>query len=1030
MFKKITNSLLALLVVFSGAPLMQRASADSSFQFSETSGSFPVDYSTSGLNSVVDIGGGATIPVGVNGLVVSISSNSDIDVRLYDVTNGVTVIGYDDTGTAVGVSPNDATARSGGATILNGYLGMDISYSGYGPHSADGYADVETISIEGTTSVEMKIQVYIYELGSGTVTYSFDSYIPQDNTAPTISDIENQTTATGVATSAIPFTIGDGETEGNLTVSATSSNTTLVPNDNANIVFGGSGTNRTITITPASGQSGTSTITVTVSDGEMTASDQFILTVGTPDTTKPVITLVGDSTVRIAVGNTYSDAGATAEDDVDGTITGSILVTNPVDTNEPGTYTVTYNVSDASGNAADAVTRTVTVAPAAVTVAGSVGIAKTIAVSGATAGATLKLYNSSNAQVGTNATADGSGAYTFTNVAYGTGYYVKQTVNGVESDASATANVTNDTTKPVITLNGGSTVRIVVGNTYLDAGAMAVDNLDGDRTSAINVTNPVDTTIPGIYTICYNVSDLSGNAADEITRIVTVAPAAVTVNGGTQTVSIENAIPGAILDLYNASHASISNGTADAQGKYTFTNVQGGAGYYVIQTKNGVASDPSNSVSVSNPYTPVALPNNSSDDGVPVIVNGVVQESVATQKVSRVDNKSVTTIVVDENKLNAVLEKVDPGYVVIIPVSSDSDIVEGTLNGQLVSNMEKNQAVVQIRTDLASYTLPANQINVNSLAQQFGPNTNLGDIEISIKISEPEPSTQQRVNDAASSNGLTLVGPPVEFNVEGTYGGKTIEISKFNAYVERTIAIPDEIDPNRITTGTVVEADGTVRHVPTKVESKDGKYYATINSLTNSTYAVVWHPVEFADVENHWSKNAANDMGSRMVISGTEEGKFNPDQDITRAEFAAIVVRALGLKLDYRASSFNDVSASDWYNSAVNTANAYGLIDGFKDGTFRPNDKITREQAMVITARAMTISGLKEKLAASSAEQILSPYEDAAAASNWAKSGIADCVQSGVVTGASATRLAPQANITRAEVAVIAQKLLQKSDLI
>ncbi|MBO9596467.1 MAG: S-layer homology domain-containing protein, partial [Cohnella sp.] len=149
-----------------------------------------------------------------------------------------------------------------------------------------------------------------------------------------------------------------------------------------------------------------------------------------------------------------------------------------------------------------------------------------------------------------------------------------------------------------------------------------------------------------------------------------------------------------------------------------------------------------------------------------------------------------------------------------------------------------------------------------------------------------------------------------------------------------------------------------------------------------------------------------------------------------RAEFAAIVVRALGLRLDNGPAQFKDVSASDWFNGALNTAIEYGLIEGFGDRTFRPNDKITREQAMVIIARAMTITGLKGKLAASAAEQTLSPYGDATNASSWAKAGIADCVQAGVVKGVSLTRLAPQANITRAEVAVIAQRLLQKSDLI
>ena len=81
----------------------------------------------------------------------------------------------------------------------------------------------------------------------------------------------------------------------------------------------------------------------------------------TTDTTKPVITLQGDATVQLNVGDTYTDAGAKATDNIDGNITGSIVLVNPVDTSVANTYTVTYNVQDSSGNNATEVTRTVIV---------------------------------------------------------------------------------------------------------------------------------------------------------------------------------------------------------------------------------------------------------------------------------------------------------------------------------------------------------------------------------------------------------------------------------------------------------------------------------------------------------------------------------------------------------------------------------------------------------------------------------------------------------------------------------------------
>ncbi|MBJ2129055.1 DUF5011 domain-containing protein [Alteromonas sp. IB21] len=79
------------------------------------------------------------------------------------------------------------------------------------------------------------------------------------------------------------------------------------------------------------------------------------------DTAKPVIILLGDASVTITEGDTYTDAGATASDNVDGDISGNIVVAGLVDTSTPATYIITYNVSDSAGNQADEVVRTVIV---------------------------------------------------------------------------------------------------------------------------------------------------------------------------------------------------------------------------------------------------------------------------------------------------------------------------------------------------------------------------------------------------------------------------------------------------------------------------------------------------------------------------------------------------------------------------------------------------------------------------------------------------------------------------------------------
>jgi hypothetical protein len=140
--------------------------------------------------------------------------------------------------------------------------------------------------------------------------------IAPPNTPPTISDVTDQTINANSSTSALAFTIGDAETAAtSLVMTASSSNTSLVPV--ANIVFGGSGTNRTVTISPASNQAGSTTITLSVSDGYAQSSDTFILTVTAPPNTPPTISDVTDKSISVnsstgALAFTIGDAETAA----------------------------------------------------------------------------------------------------------------------------------------------------------------------------------------------------------------------------------------------------------------------------------------------------------------------------------------------------------------------------------------------------------------------------------------------------------------------------------------------------------------------------------------------------------------------------------------------------------------------------------------------------------------------------------------------------------------------------------------------
>ncbi|TXK77048.1 hypothetical protein FU659_23940 [Paenibacillus sp. N3.4] len=498
------------------------------------------------------------------------------------------------------------------------------------------------------------------------------------------------------------------------------------------------------------------------------------------------------------------------------------------------------------------------------------------------------------------------------------------------------------------------------------------------------------------------------NGGSAITRYeVTASPGNITVPGAASPITV----------------TGLSNGTA-----YTFTmKAVNSVGKSAASTVSNIVTPRSSSSEDPTPTQPA--PPSTPNAGVEVLVNGRA-ESAGTATTTTLNGQTVTTVAVDSKKLEDKLAAEGNHALITIPVNTKSDVVIGELDGQMVKNMEQKQAVIQIQTGNAAYALPAQQINISALSDQLGKSVQLHDIKLRIEISKPNTDTVKVVENSAVEGEFTLVVPPLNFTVKANYGDTTIEVSKFNAYVERTIAIPDGVDTSKITTGVVVEPDGTVRHVPTKIVVINGKYYAKVNSLTNSTYSIVWHPLAFTDVAQHWAKDAVNDMGSRMVISGIGNDMFNPDQDITRAEFAAIMVRGLGLKLENGSSSFADVKTTDWFNSAIKTAYGYQLISGFEDGSFRPMDKITREQAMTIIAKAMKITALKTSLPAKAADELLKPFTDASHASGWAKNSLADCLQAGIVTGRNSTQLAPKAYISRAEVAAIVQRLLQKSKLI
>jgi hypothetical protein len=207
-----------------------------------------------------------------------------------------------------------------------------------------------------------------------------------------------------------------------------------------------------------------------------------------------------------------------------------------------------------------------------------------------------------------------------------------------------------------------------------------------------------------------------------------------------------------------------------------------------------------------------------------------------------------------------------------------------------------------------------------------------------------------------------------------------------------------------------------------KLDKNERKVTADIDE--SGTYALLANNVTFGDVEGHWSQDAVEVLAARGIVSGTGDGTFSPDQKLTRAQFTKMLLGALGIQPSASLShKFSDVPASHWSAGWVEAAASYGIVQG-ENGVFRPDDELTREQMIVMLVRALGDEAKAGQLSEEQLRQDL-PYDDSADISDWAKRYAALSSQNGLIEGDGKT-LQPKQSSTRAQAAAVIYRLLQR----
>ena len=165
--------------------------------------------------------------------------------------------------------------------------------------------------------------------------------------------------------------------------------------------------------------------------------------------------------------------------------------------------------------------------------------------------------------------------------------------------------------------------------------------------------------------------------------------------------------------------------------------------------------------------------------------------------------------------------------------------------------------------------------------------------------------------------------------------------------------------------------------------------------------------VILTDIVAHWAEGIIKEMVANEITGGYPDGTFRPDNNITRAEFAVFLVRAFNLHSD-NGKVFADTE-SHWAKNDVATVAAYGIVNGYDANNFGPNDLITREQMALMIVRAAKLATIDEKTTFADAENI----------SDWAKSSVTTATKSGIINGYPDNTFRPKSNATRAEAVTV-----------
>ncbi|MBP1962478.1 S-layer homology domain-containing protein [Paenibacillus aceris] len=550
-----------------------------------------------------------------------------------------------------------------------------------------------------------------------------------------------------------------------------------------------------------------------------------------------------------------------------------------------------------------------------------------------------------------------------------------------------------------IQLQTGSNISVTknilnnVGINYLKAnGVTATEVWPSTDNTLSSLTTNVGTLSPAFDATKteYTVAIPAGIREIKFTPVTSNIGAKVTVNGtpadsGTASTGIQLNVGANIIEIEVTAE---DNSTK----RYQLT---------VTRSENKVHDDKGNS---SNPPTAGPMPNSTSNTSAGKLSN----------KVTEVNGKTVVTTKVDTQDLDGIMKAQGDGPITLtVDTPKRTEQVQVTITQSALEKLLKVPAV-SIESQLGGVKLPVKQLDLSPFAAQLG--TKVENVQLVVEI-----SSNESVSAQAKVNGLQVIASMDFFMQAVASDGKSVDMASFTQYVPYTMKVENgNISERSLATVRVVQDDkGNTAYEPVPFTMKDGE--VVLYSHTNGTFMLIQNQISFGDTEHHWAKDSIERMANKWLVQGVSKDEFRPDQPITRAELAAMITRTLGIRSTTTNAPFKDTSEQEWYNEAINAAVEAGIVTGYEDGTFRPEQTITRQEMAVMIDRALKAAGYQEQKAGKAPN-----YDDQKQIKPWSQEAINRLGQLKLMDGTSSTSFDPGMEATRAQSAVLLQRLLQE----